>query len=261
VQLGLVAVIVAFGAPFLWSVVAAFDREPTRTWPWPRTFTLEHFRYLFTDLHAGDALRNSLVVAGSTMVIATLAAMLAGYGLSRLRVRGKTAIAYGVLLLQSFPLAITMVPIYDLAIRLQLQDTYTGLVLAHSAVVLPLLVWLMKGFVDAVPLTMEEEAWVDGATPLRAWFDVVLPATLPGIAVIAGFAFVNAWAEVLMVVILVTGSDHVTLPFTFFRVADASTNVQQTAALGVLYVAPALAVFLVLRRVMVSGLVESFREL
>lgn len=261
VQLALVVVIVVFGAPFAWTVAAAFDEASTRSWPWPTSFTLDHFRFLFEERDAGLALRNSLVVATSTTAIATLAAMLASYGISRMAFRRKTGLGYAILLLQSIPFAVTMVPIYDLAVRLDLQNSYRGLILTHVGVVLPLLVWLMKTFVDTVPRTMEEEAWLDGATALRAWWDIVVPATLPGIAVVAGFAFVNAWAEVLMVVLLVNDHQHATLPFLFYQAADAGRAIGQTSALGVLYVAPALVVFLVLRRLMVGGLSEAFREL
>ena len=101
-----------------------------------------------------------------------------------------------MLLLQTIPLAVTMVPIYDLAMRLRLQDGYPGLILTYAAVPLPLLVWLMKGFTDAVPRDIDEAARLDGASALRAWFDVILPATVPGLAVVAGLAFASAWSEV-----------------------------------------------------------------
>lgn len=188
-------------------------------------------------LDAAAALRMSLVVALTTMALATAAASLAGYGLSRMAFRRKTWLAYGVLLLQSIPLAVTMVPIYDLAVRLRLQNTWLGLILSHAAVSLPLLVWLMKGFTDAVPRTMEEEAWVDGASELRTWWGVVLPAVLPGIAVVAGFAFTYAWAEVIMVVLIVTDARMQTLPFLCFAAADAGENAHLMAALGILYIA------------------------
>ncbi|HEY7034939.1 MAG TPA: carbohydrate ABC transporter permease [Thermomicrobiales bacterium] len=257
----LLLVIVAFGAPFLWIVAAALNRAAVTSWPWPDQPTLANFRTLFDKQDAGRALRNSLIVSVSAMLLATLTSSLAGYGLSRMTLRRKTMLAYAVLLLQSIPLAVTMVPIYDLAIRLRLQDTYRGLILTHTAISLPLLVWLMKGFCDAVPRDTEEAAWLDGASTLRGWREIVLPQTYAGIAVVAGFAFANAWAEVLMVVILVTDVAKETLPFQFFYAADNDAGAQTTAALGVLYVLPVLLLFLALRRLMVRGLVESTQGL
>ncbi len=253
----LLIVTVAFGLPFLWTAAEALDAAPSRTLPWPREVTLTHFRALFSDLDTGTALRNSLIVSLSTMVVATVTAALAGYGLSRLRYRRRTWLVYAVLLLQTIPLSATMVPIYDLAMRLQLRNTYLGLILTHAAMSLPLLVWLMKGFTDTVPRTMEEAAWTDGASKLRAWFDMVLPATLPAIAVVAGFAFANAWSEVLLVVLLVTESGRETLPFKFFYAVDAASDSHVAAALGVLYVLPVLLLFIGLRRLMIRGLVAS----
>jgi len=257
----LLLVIVAFGAPFLWIVAASLDRAKITSWPWPSEPSLANFRSLFNERETGHALRNSLIVATSTMLLATVTAALAGYGLSRMTFRRKSILAYAILLLQSIPLAVTMIPIYDLAIRLRLQDTYRGLILTHTAVSLPLLIWLMKGFCDAVPRETEEAAWLDGASMLRTWRGVVLPQTYAGIAVVAGFAFANAWAEVLMVVILVTDVAKETLPFQFFYAADAGGETQTTAALGVLYVFPVLLLFLALRRLMVRGLVESTQGL
>jgi len=260
VHAALVVVIVAFGAPFLWVVAAALDKAQATSWPWPKEPTLANFRVLFDERGAGRALRNSLIVSGSTMILATATASLAGYGLSRMTFRRKTWVAYALLLLQTFPLAVTMVPIYDLAVRLNLDNTFRGLILTHTAVTLPLLVWLMKNFCDAVPRDTEEAAWLDGATVLRGWRDVVVPQTFAGIAVVAGFAFANAWAEVLMVVVLVSDFAKGTLPFLFFDAAN-NTDAQSAAALGVLFVLPVLLLFLALRRLMVRGLVESAQGL
>lgn len=260
-NLTLLAIAAVFGLPFLGTVVTAFDAGPPRALPWPRQPTLTYFETLFRDRDAGTALRNSLIVASAAMVFATITAAMAGYGLSRLHSRTASWLAYGALLLQSIPAAVTMVPIYDLAVRLQLQNTYQGLILAHASLVLPLLVWLMKGFTDTVPRTMEEEAWVDGASPLRAWWDIVVPATAPGLAVVAGFAFAYAWAEVLMVVILVTDVARETLPFQFFYAADGGGDAHLTAALGVLYVGPVLALFLALRRQLTSGMAATVEGL
>lgn len=253
----LLAVIVVFGAPFLWIVAAALDRTEVTRWPWPTEPGLDNFRALFAERNVGRALRNSIIVAGSTMVLATFSAALAGYGLSRLTFRRKSIFAYAILLLQSIPLAVTMVPIYDLGVRLELQDTYRGLILIETAIALPLLVWLMKGFCDAVPRDTEEAAWLDGASTFRTVWQVVLPQTYAGIAVVAGFAFASAWAEVLMVVILVTDIARETLPFQFFYAAEGGSETQLTAALGIIYILPVLLLFLALRRLMIRGLVES----
>jgi ABC-type glycerol-3-phosphate transport system permease component len=254
--LALLTVIVLFGAPFLWLAAAALDRSTETSLVWPRDPTLANFRALFDDHDIGPALRTSLVVSLATMAVGTVASSLAGYGLSRMGFRRKSWVAYAILLLQTIPLPVTLVAIYDLALRLRLQDTYRGLILTHVAISLPFLVWLMKGHCDAVPRDVEEAAWLDGASPFRAWLGVVVPQTLAGLAVAAGFAFAYAWAEVLMSVVILSGFGMRTLQIAFFDLADANANPQVTAALGVLYILPVLLVFLLLRRLMIRGLVE-----
>ncbi|HEY8446966.1 MAG TPA: carbohydrate ABC transporter permease [Thermomicrobiales bacterium] len=256
----LLAVVLIFGLPFLWLLAAAVSRAVPEL-PWPTEPTLEHLRELFRERNAGRGLRNSLIVATAAMALTTVTASLAGYGLSRLNIRHKTAVSYGVLLLQTFPLAVTMVPIYDLAIRLGLQGTYRGLIVSHAAISLPLAVWLMKSATDAVPREVEEAAWLDGASLVRAWRDIVVPLTVSGLAVTAGFAFVTAWAEVLMAVVLLAIGDVAkeTLPFQFYYQASEGSGV--VAALAAVYIVPVIAVFLLLRRLIVRGLAGSLQSL
>ena len=101
------------------------------------------------------------------------------------------------------PISATMVPIYGLARQLGLRNSYLGLILIHAAIELPFLIWLMKGFFDSIPRHLEEAAWLDGRSKLRALVEIVLPLARPGLGIAAGLAFLSAWAEVLMVVILI----------------------------------------------------------
>ena len=261
VHLTLLLVIAFFGAPFLWLLATALDHSTESNLFWPRDPTFANFRALFDDYNVGPALRTSLIVSLSTMAVGTVTASLAGYGLSRMTYRRTSWVAYAILLLQTIPLPVTLVAIYDLAFRLRLQDTYRGLILTHTAISLPFLVWLMKGHCDAIPRDVEEAAWLDGASPLRAWIGVVVPQTLAGLAVAAGFAFAYAWAEVLMAVIVLSGYGMRTLQLEFFDLAKAGAETQVTAALGVLYILPVLLVFLALRRLMIRGLVEGTQGL
>jgi len=135
-----------------------------------------------------------------------------------------------------------------------------------SRIELPFLIWLMKGFFDSVPRHLEEAAWLDGRGKLRALFEIVLPVARPGIAVAAGLSFLSAWAEVLMVLILVDQQNMKTIPLAFyetFRTAGGYNEVQYglIAAMGVLYVLPVMAVFFATRRLMVRGLMNSTRGL
>jgi len=260
-NIGLIAVTVFFAVPFLWIVAAAFDNNPGKFVPWPNEPTLDNFRYLFDERDVGRALRNSLFVSVTAMILATILASLAGFALSRLRFRYKTYSVYGILLLYAIPIAATMVAIYDLADRLDLIDTFRGLILAQTAIILPFLIWLMKGFYDGLPRYLDEAAAMDGRSTWRAWLEILLPLSKTGLAITAGFAFTAAWSEVLLVIILITQADKATLPLQFFFSASGRGDAQVTAALGVLYLAPVLLLFLVLRRWMVRSLISSTRGL
>jgi multiple sugar transport system permease protein len=260
-NLGLILVTLFFATPFLWILAAAFDNNPGKYVPWPNEPTFDNFRYLWNERDVGRALRNSLFVSVSAMILATVLASLAGFALSRLRFRYKTYAVYAVLLLYAIPIAATMVAIYDLADRLNLIDTYYGLILAQTAMILPFLIWLMTGFYDGLPLYLDEAAAIDGRSTWRAWFDILLPLSKTGLAITAGFAFTAAWSEVLLVIIMITQADKATLPLQFFFSASGRGDAQVTAALGVLYLAPVLLLFLVLRRWMVRSLITSTRGL
>ena len=260
------AIAAFFLAPFVWLFSAAFDANAQAYIRWPEQLTLDNFVQIFERYAFATALQNSVFVAVSTMLLTVFVVSLAGYSLSRIELRQKAWITYAILLLQTMPLSATMVPIYGLARELGLRNSYLGLILIHAAIELPFLVWLMKGFFDSVPRHLEEAAWLDGRSKLRALFEIVLPVARPGIAVAAGLSFLSAWAEVLMVLILVDQQGMKTIPLAFyetFRTAGGYTEVQYgvVAAMGVLYVLPVMAVFFATRRLMVRGLMGSTRGL
>ncbi len=265
-HLAFLVVTVFFLAPFVWLFTAALDAQAAPYIRWPSQPTFENFVRIFDRYAFATALGNSLFVAGSTMLLTVVVVSLAGYSLSRIELRQKAWITYAVLLLQTMPLSATMVPIYGLARELGLRNSYLGLILIHSAIELPFLIWLMKGFFDSVPRHLEEAAWLDGRTKLRALFEIVLPVARPGIAVAAGLSFLSAWAEVLMVLILIDQQSMKTVPLAFyetFRTAGGYTEVQYglVAAMAVLYLLPVMAVFFATRRLMVRGLVATTRGL
>ena len=265
-HLAYVIITVFFLVPFVWLFTAAFDAQAKAYIRFPSQPTLDNFVQIFDKYAFATALGNSVFVAVSTMLLTVAVVALAGYSLSRIELRQKAWITYAILLLQTMPLSATMVPIYGLARELGLRNSYLGLILVHSAIELPFLVWLMKGFFDSVPRQLEEAAWLDGRGKLRALFEIVLPVARPGIAVAAGLSFLSAWAEVLMVLILVDQQNMKTIPLAFyetFRTAGGYNEVQYglIAAMGVLYVLPVMAVFFATRRLMVRGLMNSTRGL
>ena len=266
VHLVFLVVCAFFLIPFLWLLSAAFDEKASAYVQWPVVPTVMNFVRLFSEHDFGRVLVNSLFVAIATMILVVFAVALAGYSLSRLDLRRKDWITYAVLLLQTMPISATMVPIYGLARQLGLRNSYLGLILIHAAIELPFLIWLMKGFFDSIPRHLEEAAWLDGRSRFRALVEIVLPLARPGLGIAAGLAFLSAWAEVLMVVILIDQQDLKTVPLAFYeamRTQGGYTEVQYgvIAAMGVLYLLPVMVVFFGARRLMVRGLMNSTRGL
>jgi multiple sugar transport system permease protein len=255
-----------FLVPFLWLLSAAFDAEASAYIQLPVEPTIMNFVRIFTEHDFARVLANSVFVAVATMILVVFSVALAGYSLSRLELRRKDWITYAVLLLQTMPISATMVPIYGLARQLGLRNSYIGLILIHAAIELPFLIWLMKGFFDSIPRHLEEAAWLDGRSKFRALVEIVLPLARPGLGIAAGLAFLSAWAEVLMVVILIDQDNLKTVPLAFYeamRTQGGYTEVQYgvIAAMAVIYLLPVMVVFFAARRLMVRGLMNSTRGL
>lgn len=257
---------VAFLTPFVWLFLAAFDAKAGPFIRWPERFTVDNFLFIFRALNFTTAVENSLLVATATMLVDVVTVSLAAYALSRLNIHRKDWVMYGLLLLQTMPVTATMVPIYGLARALGLRNSYLGLILVHAALDLPFLIWLLKGFFDTVPRHLEEAAWLDGRGKLRALFEIVVPVAAPGLGVVAGLSFLNAWSEVLMVLILVDRPEMTTVPLAFyqtFRSAGGYTEVRYEliAAMGLLYLLPIMLLFLVTRGLLVRGMTSTTKGL
>ncbi len=259
-----VAIVVFFLVPFVWLVLASFNSQATAFITIPQQLTLDNFREIFEKYNFAVPIRNSLIVATATMILSVITVSMASYSLSRWDMRGKTAVMYGILLLQTMPVSATMVPIYGLARLLGLRNSYLGLILVDATIQMPFLIWVMKGFFDTVPRTLEEAAWLDGRSQLRALFEVILPVARSGMAVVAGLSFLASWSEVLMVLILIDKQDLATIPLAFyqtFRTQGGYVEIRYevVAAMAFLYLIPVMALFLATRRMLVRGVFGGMR--
>lgn len=175
-------------------------------------FTLEHYRALFHSFHFVRPLLNSLFVAAATTLLSVVLGAGCAYSLARLRFMGRDLLVAGVLLVAMFPQISIVAPLYLLLRHLSLIDTFPGLILPYVTFAMPLTVWLLMGHFRALPKALEQAAWLDGATKLRALFEVVLPLVLPGLATTAILTFIYCWNEFLFALSFTVGPDHQTLP-------------------------------------------------
>lgn len=199
--------------------------------------------------------KNSLIAAAGSVVLNVLAATFAGYALSRYQFRLKHAFAQGTLAAYMFPPILLAIPLYIILSDLGLRNSYTGIVLAHMSISLPLNIWIMWQYFQIVPLSLEEAAWVSGASKLRALFQICLPSALPGILSVAIFAFALSWNDFAFAFILQTDTNMYTLP------VGLATFVERTAihwgmimSSSALISIPTFAMVFFLQRYLVSGL-------
>ncbi|MHB1651352.1 MAG: sugar ABC transporter permease [Desulfitobacteriaceae bacterium] len=223
----------------------------------PVTPTLENYRFLFTMKHHifFTWLSNSALIAVSTTLLGLFLATTAAYALSRFRFPGHRASLFTFLLIQMFPGALLIVPLYQLMRAYGLLNSWYGLVLAYATTALPFCVWMLKGFFDTIPLEIEEAARVDGLSPIGSFYRIVLPLSLPGLAVTAFYSFITAWNEFMYAMTFMSKEKLYTLPVgmgTF--VNQFQSDWQYLAAGAVVITIPVIIFFFFAQKYLVSGL-------
>jgi multiple sugar transport system permease protein len=222
---------------------------------WPSRASLEHYVFVLQHSDFPKFFENSVIVSGSTAIIVTILSSLAGYALSRFQFRGKYWIVVLMLLTQMFPLVMLIAPIFKMLAPLGLINSLTGLVIVYVAFNVPFATFLMQSFFDGIPKDLEEAAMIDGATRFRAFRQIILPLTLPGIAATLGFVFTAAWSELLFALMLISSIDSSTFPVGLLSfVSKFAVDFGQMMAAGVLALIPACLFFLFIQRYLVQGL-------
>lgn len=222
---------------------------------WPSRITFEHYASVVSHSEFPLFFRNSVIVSGITALLATLAASAAGYGFSRFQFRGKYWIVGLMLITQMFPLVMIIAPIFRLLSPLGLTNSLTGLIIVYTAFNVPFASFLMQSFFDAIPKDLEEAALLDGAHRFAAFWRIIVPLTLPGLAATLGFVFTAAWSELLFALMLNSSSAASTFPVGLLAfVSKFSVDFGQMMAAGVLALLPVCVFFVFIQRHLVQGL-------
>ncbi|WP_328338098.1 carbohydrate ABC transporter permease [Streptomyces violaceus] len=244
--------------PIAWLVFLSLgpDKDdylhPGRIWS---KMTLDNYAFVLQDTSFFDWLTSTLVVVLGTSLIGVIVAASTGYAVSRMRFPGYRKLMWMLLVTQMFPIAVLIVPMYQILSDLQLIDSYLGLILVNCTTIVPYCAWLMKGYFDTIPFEIDEAGRVDGLTPFGTFARLILPLAKPGLAVAAFYSFLTAFGEVAFASTFMLSDDKYTFAVglqTFVSEHDAQRNLM--AATAVLIAIPAAVFFYLVQKNLVTGL-------
>jgi len=248
--------------PFYWMVSSSLKGNMEVTsFPatlWPQQLTGEAYAEIWLNAGFPVYFVNSLIVSTSTAALSVGLGTLAAYGFSRFRFPGRLVLMSIFLASQMIPGVLLIVPYFKLMTVIGLFDTRVGLVLALSTITLPFGVWMLKGYMDSVPIEIDQAATIDGASRLQCLGLVILPNILPGVVATATFAFLLAWGDVLWALCLISDEAKLTMTLGITRLIGQFRVVwsQTMAAIVIASVVPAV-LYLLMQRYLVQGAVGS----
>jgi len=258
--------------PIYWSLVTSLtsptDLVSTTPHFWPPSVTLEHYGKLLgaTSWSQGNQVQsvwpqfsrafvNSLVTSIASTVLTVVIAAFGAYAFVRLRFPGRDLLFILVVATLAIPAYTVMIPLYRLMISLKLIDTYTGVTLIYVSAFLPLALWLMRSVYQSMPVSLEEAAWLDGASKIYTLVRIVMPLAAPGLIASAILTFLNAWGQFMIP--LVFSPTLATKPLTVLIPEFVTRNYVDYGlmnAAGILAIIPPVLLVLFLNRYLVQGL-------
>lgn len=228
---------------------------------WPDNLTLRNYETVIFDPGRTPflpAVANSLAVTLLTVVIALVFAFLASVAVTRFKFRSRRLFIVTILIVQMIPGEAMIVSIFRVIDGWNLLNTIAGLTLVYVATVLPFTIWTLRGFVNGVPVDLEESAMIDGCSRAGAFWRVTFPLLAPGLVATGVFGFIQAWNEFIMALVLNARPEMMTLPVWLrtFLVANGTTNWAAIMAGSTLMAIPVIVFFLLVQGRMTSGLVS-----
>lgn len=250
--------------PVYWMINSSFlsNRTLQRFTPtWlPFGGSMRNFKAVLADGSFFNALGMSIAVAAVTVVFAVLFAFLAAIAISRFRFPGRASFVLAVLLIQMLPAEALFIAQYKMIASVNLLNTVIGISIIYVAAVVPFTVWMLRGFVAGVPAELEEAAMVDGLSRSRAFFKITFPLLMPGLVASSIYAFLQAWNEFTVALVLLTKDESQTLPLWLRGFIQASatreTDWGQVMAASTLVAVPVIIFFMFVQGRISSGLVS-----
>lgn len=252
-SLGFIALM--FLLPLLWLILASFDANATQSMKFPDHFTLKNYSSVLTDGKNQRAFLIGLLLSGGQTILVVICSGLAAYPLSRFNMKYKQGFLLTILFMTSLPITAVMVPVYQLFLFLNLQNSIFGTMMFLVASQLPYGIWMMKNFMDAVPKELEEAAWIDGASLFTSLRRVITPLMLPGIFTVSIFVFLGSWGNFFVPFILLQSPDKLPASVTIFQFFGQHGMVEygQLTAYSILYMMPTFILYFFAQNHMSKG--------
>jgi ABC-type glycerol-3-phosphate transport system permease component len=255
----LLAGIVLF--PLAWVVLGSF-KNPSEIFAypttfWPRDFTWTNYADVIRRTELPTYLWNTVIVTGFTLVFTLAIATVAAYGFSRWEIPFKNTILVTLLVLQLIPSTVNIVPYYLMMNWLDLLNTHTGLIIVYTAGNVPFAIWIMKGYFDTLPKSLDEAAVIDGCSMFRVFWSIILPLSLPGLSAAGFLVFLSAWSEFLIPLVIANSREVAVMSvglYSFF--GTDTTQYHYAFAASVMSTAPVIFAYLFAQEYLVSGLAQ-----
>lgn len=248
-----------FILPLIWLFVASVDPNALQTIKMPERVTLDNYRSVISNPENVRAFGVGLAMSLSQAFFVVILAGLAAYPLSRFRLNFKQKFMFSILFMNSLPMTALMVPVYTLFVSINLYDKNYGVVLFKIATSLPYAIWMLKNFMDSVPVSLEEAAWIDGASTLGSIRKVVVPLMLPGIATVAIFTFSGSWGDFFVPYILLNTPSKYPASLKLYQFFGRNGMVQygELAAFSAIYSMPSILLYMLSQKYMSQGFAMS----
>jgi ABC-type glycerol-3-phosphate transport system permease component len=225
----------------------------------PKTFTLRHYEDLFTRFNFGRLTINSTIIAVGVTVISVVIGSMAAYGFSRYSFRGSGMLLAFILIARMITPAALVIPLFTMMRAFGLLDTIVSIMIGITIINLPFVIWIMKTFFDGLPKEVEEAAEVDGMSPIRTFWKIVVPTAMPAIATVVLFSFVTAWVDFLFGISFSTTA--ASMPLTV-GISNMQTGYEiywgPMMAAGVYLTLPTLILAFLLQKYFIKGLTMGY---
>ena len=256
----IISVIIIFAIfPIVWTVITSLKVEEdivtTNLQYLPSNITFNNYVAIWNRSGYPRLIANSTIVSTLTLSICMMIGTLAAYSFSRYRFKGRSQMLLLYLVIRMFPVVLMIVPLWIMMRRLGLLNTHFGLALAYTTFLLPICIWMMKGFFDAIPDSLEDAARMDGCTRISALFRIVLPLARGGLVATAVFIGIAAWNEYLFALMFTNSQQSQTWPVGLaLMVGEFQLPWGALSAGGVISIIPVLILFALVQQSLIRGL-------